>query len=80
MKKTLIVFIILIFCSLCPASSIQKRYKRIKEEQKYRYLSEIRQERQIARLRLIRAKNYQKIHRRYRRNSYRIYSQRACPK
>lgn len=80
MKKITIILIIFIFCSLCPASSIKKKYDRLKEEYKYRYLTEIRVERQMARLRLIRAKNYQRIRRRYKSNDCRVYSQRACPK
>ena len=84
MRKLLIILIILI-CSISSSAGIKEDYERRKQEQKYRFLHQIREVKQQGRLRLIKAKNDQKVRRRYgyRRRYYnygRMYSNRQCPR
>jgi len=64
MKKMLIILIVLI-CSVTSSAGIKKDYKKAKQEQKYRFLHRIREAKQQGRIDLIKAKNSQKIRRRY---------------
>ena len=80
MRKILIILIILI-CSVSSSAGIKKDYKKAKQEQKYKFLHQIREAKQQGRLKLIRAKNRQRVRRRYGCNRHvRLYSMRACPR
>ena len=77
MKKILIVLLILV-CSTISYAGIKEDYKKAKEEQKYRFLYEIREAKQRGRLALIRAKNNQRVSSRYRHRSCRARNHRFC--
>ena len=84
MRKLLVILIVLI----CSVYSFAENYKEKRQEQKYKFLHQIREAHQQGRLRIIRAKYNQKVrwrngcYKRCYRNSYsygRMYSNRQCP-
>ena len=81
MRKALIILIIIVW-SVSSSAGIKEDYEKQKQEQKYRFLHRIREVKQQGRIDLIRAKNNQKVRRRYsyhkRLNYGRMYSNRQC--
>ncbi len=85
MKKILVIWLVLVFCSSALACNNcdkywRKRYQHRKYEQKYRFRHEVRETKHRGRLRAIRAKQGRRYNRRRYRGYYpSMYSMRACP-